>query len=125
MSRILVDTSVWVDHLRKKEPHLVALLEHNQVLMHPMIRGELACGYSHNRDQILSLFKDLPQAFEATHDEALYCLDMHKLSGKGVGFVDLNLLASTLLTKNALLWTRDRRLQKLALSLDICQQMPP
>ncbi len=124
MSRVLVDTSVWVGHLRKKEPHLVALLEQNQVLMHPMIRGELACGYLHNRDQILGLFKDLPQATQATDDEALYCLEAHSLMGKGIGFVDLHLLASVLLTKKTLLWTRDRRLHKLALSLNVCMVSP-
>ena len=119
MARVLVDTSVWIDHLRDKDEHLISLLKQNQVLMHPMIRGELACGCLHNRDQILSLLKNLPQVSEATHDEALYCLEKHKLMGKGIGFIDLHLLASTFLAKNALLWTRDRRLHKLALSLNL------
>jgi len=120
VSRVLVDTSVWIDHLRNKDPHLIALLEHNQVLMHPMIVGELACGNLHNRSQILSLFNNLPQATEATHDEALYLLGTHNLMGKGIGFVDLHLLASALLSKNTLLWTRDQRLHKLARSLSVC-----
>ncbi len=75
MSRVLVDTSIRVDHLRQKEAHLISLLEHNQVLMHPVVLGELACGNLHNRNQLLDLFKNLPQATEAIHDEALYCLD--------------------------------------------------
>jgi predicted nucleic acid-binding protein len=120
MARVLVDTSVWVDHLRAKDEHLIHLLKQNQVLMHPMIRGELACGCLHNRDQILNLLKNLPQVSEATHDEALYCLEKHNLMGKGIGFIDLHLLASTFLAKNALLWTRDRRLHKLALALNVC-----
>jgi predicted nucleic acid-binding protein len=120
MARILVDTSIWVDHLRNKDEQMISLLKQNQVLMHPMIRGELACGYLHQRVQILSLLNDLPQVSEATHDEALYCLEKHTLMGKGIGFIDLHLVASTLLTKNALLWTRDRRLHKLALNLNLC-----
>jgi predicted nucleic acid-binding protein len=119
VSRVLVDTSVWIDHFRQKDEHLINILEDNRVLTHPMIWGELACGHLHNRDQILSLFKNLPQASEATHDEALYCLTSHNLMGKGIGFVDLHLLASILLTKNTLLWTRDKRLHKLALSLNV------
>ncbi len=120
MSQVLVDTSVWVDHLRKKDGRLVALLECNQVLVHPMVWGELACGNLHNRDQFLNLLKNLPRVTDATHDEALYCLEANKLMGKGIGFIDLHILASVLLTKRALLWTRDRRLQTLALSLSVC-----
>ncbi len=120
MARILVDTSIWIDHLREKDEQLISLLKQNQVLMHPMVRGELACGCLHNRNQLLSLLKNLPQVPEATHDEVLYCLDKHELMGKGIGFIDLHLLASTLLAKDSLLWTRDRRLHKLALSLKVC-----
>jgi len=119
MTRVLVDTSVWIDHLRNKDEQLISLLKQNQVLMHPMIRGELACGCLHNRDQLLSLLKNLPQMPEATHDEALYCLEKHTLMGKGIGFIDLHLLASTFLAQNALLWTRDRRLNKLAQALNV------
>ena len=119
MARVLVDTSVWIDHLRDKDEQLISLLKQNQVLMHPMILGELACGCLHSRDQILSLLKNLPQVPEATHDEALYCLEKNKLMGKGIGFIDLHLLAATFLANNNLLWTRDRRLRKLALSLNL------
>ncbi len=119
MARILVDTSIWIDHLRNKDDHLVNLLQHSQVLIHPIIRGELACGCLHNRDQFLGLLNNLPKAAEATHDEALFCLEKHKLMGKGVGFVDVHLLASALLSKNTLLWTRDRRLHDLAQLLNV------
>jgi len=120
VARVLVDTSVWIDHLREKDEHLISLLKQNQMLMHPMIRGELACGCLHNRDQILNLLQNLPQVSEATHDEALYSLEKHKLMGKGIGFIDLHLLASAFLAKNALLWTRDRRLHELGQSLNVC-----
>jgi predicted nucleic acid-binding protein len=116
---ILVDTSVWIDHFRDKNEQLIDLLNHNQVLMHPMIRGELACGSLHHREQFLSLLKDLPQSVEATNDEALYCLESNKLMGKGIGFIDLHLLASVFLMNGVLLWTRDRRLHKLAVFLSI------
>jgi len=123
MSRILVDTSVWIDHLRSKDEQLTHLLSHNQVLMHPMIRGEIACGCLHHRDQLLNLLENLPQITQATHDEALYCLEANKLMGKGIGFIDLHLLAAVFLTKNTLLWTRDHRLNKLALSLNLSWEL--
>ena len=119
MAKILVDTSVWVDHFRNKNEHLIRLLKQNQVLMHPMIRGELACGNLHQRIQILSLLNDLPKAPEASHDEVLIFLEKQGLMGKGVGFIDLHLLVSTLLAKNALLWTKDRRLNALSLQLKL------
>ena len=122
---ILVDTSVWIDHFRDKNEQLIDLLNHNQVLMHPMIRGELACGCLHNRNQILSLLNNLPQISEATHDEALYCMEQHNLMGKGIGFIDLHLLASVFLSNNTLLWTRDRRLHRLSLSLNLCWEPSP
>jgi len=119
VARILVDTSVWIDHLRNKNTQLGSLLEHNQVLMHPLVRGELACGYLHNRVQILSLLSDLAHVPEVTHEEALYCLEAHSLMGKGIGLVDVHLLSSVFLSKNTLLWTRDKRLHELSKSLNI------
>lgn len=124
MARILVDSSIWVDHLRDNDAQLIDLLNRNQVLMHPMIKGELACGCLHNRDQILNLLNNLPQVNEASHDEALYCMEQHDLMGKGIGFIDLHLLASTFLSNNVLLWTRDRRLHKQARALDLCWDAP-
>ncbi|MEE9395792.1 MAG: type II toxin-antitoxin system VapC family toxin [Methylococcales bacterium] len=111
---VLVDTSIWIDHLRSKDERLVNLLEQGQVSIHPMIIGELACGYLHNRQQLLSLWKNLSYVTEATHNEAVHCLEENKLMGKGIGFIDLHLLASTLLTANTTLWTRDRCLHNLA-----------
>ncbi len=84
-----------------------------------MVIGELACGNLQNRQQILALLKKLPPAVEATHGEVFYCFDQYKLMGKGVGFVDLHLLASTLLSPNTVLWTRDRRLNDVAKDLKV------
>lgn len=116
---ILVDTSVWVDHLRSTDDVLVRLLNTGQVCMHPMIIGELACGNLQNREQLLGLWQNLPSVLEVSHDEVLFTLHSHKLMGKGVGLVDLHLLSSTLLTSNTLLWTRDQRLARAAKELQI------
>ena len=116
---VLVDTSVWIDHLRAKDDQLVKLLESNQVYMHPMVIGELACGNLQNRQCFLSLLKNLPCATEATHDEVLHHIEKNGLMGKGVGLIDLHLLAATLLTPHTSLWTREGRLQKIANSLNV------
>jgi predicted nucleic acid-binding protein len=111
---ILVDTSVWVDHLRKGEPALVAALETGQVLMHPFVVGELACGSLNNRTEVLSLLHDLPQAPVATDAEALGFIDRHELMGRGIGYLDVHLLVSVALTDPARIWTRDKRLAVVA-----------
>lgn len=100
---VLVDTSIWIDHLRSNNLKLAGLLEQNLVSIHPMIIGEFACGNLRNRQQLLNFWQNLPYATEASHHETLYCLEHHKLMGKGVGFIDLHLLASTLLSTNTLL----------------------
>jgi len=117
---VLVDTSVWIDHLRFSELQLITLLEHGRVSIHPMVIGELACGNLKNRKELLALLKNLPHAVEASHKEVFHCIEKNKLMGKGIGFVDSHLLASSLLSPNTVLWTRDRRLNDLAGLLDIC-----
>lgn len=117
---ILVDTSVWIDHLRSSDEQLANLLVAGQVAIHPMVMGELACGNLKNRAQVMGLLHNLPVVSEASHKEALYCLEQHALMGRGIGFVDLHLLASVLLTPNTLLWTRDRRLNAMATDLNVC-----
>lgn len=114
---VLVDSSVWIDHLRQKDVLLSQLLINHQVCIHPMVIGELACGNLQNRSSIIKLWKNLPHANQATHMEALHCLDKHNLFGKGIGFIDLHLLASTLLSPDTLLWTNDRRLKNIAVAL--------
>lgn len=114
---ILVDTSVWVDHLRAKDERLTLLLKELRVCMHPMIWGELACGNLQNRATLLRLWQGLPEIKQATHAEAMYCLEQHQLMGKGIGYVDLHLLSAVLLTPSTQLWTRDKRLKDLASAL--------
>lgn len=116
---ILVDTSVWVDHLRKGDRGLAELLTASNVLMHPFVIGELACGNLRKRDQILALLKDLPCAAVATDGEVLFFIERHTLMGRGLGYVDVHLLASVALQATARLWTRDRRLRVAADSLEL------
>jgi len=111
---ILVDTSVWVEHLRRREPILAAALNANEVLMHPFVLGELACGNLNRRAEVLSLMRELPPAPVVTEDEALDFIDRRKLMGRGVGYVDVHLLASVVLTESTSLWTRDKWLASLA-----------
>ena len=115
---ILVDTSVWVDHLRAGNRALVSLLQGEEVLTHPFIIGELACGRMRNRRRILSLLGTLPSARVAGHDEVLALVDGHRLFGRGIGWIDAHLLASALLS-HARLMTLDRRLSSLAAVLEI------
>ncbi len=116
---ILVDTSVWIDHLRVGDEHLSDLLNTSQVLAHPFVIGELACGNLHNRDDVLRLLDDLPRAPVASHEEVLHFIECNKLMGQGIGFIDAHLLASTALADAALIWTRDRQLQKAARKLKL------
>ena len=108
---ILVDTSVWIDHLRKGNVRLEKLLNENKVLCHPFIIGELACGNLKNRAQILSLLEFLPKAVQAEHEEVMQLIESRCLMGKGLGYIDVHLLASALMTP-VTLWTLDEKLQK-------------
>jgi predicted nucleic acid-binding protein len=106
---ILVDTSVWVDHFRKGAPQLASVLENSEVLMHSFVLGELACGNLANRSEVLRLLGDLPLAPVATDIEALAFIETHTLMGRGIGYLDVHLLASVVLAGDAQIWTRDRR----------------
>jgi predicted nucleic acid-binding protein len=107
----LVDTSVWVDHLRSGDAQLAGLLERGGVVMHPFVIGEIACGSLTHRSAILELLQELPTAAVAESEEVLGFIERHALHGKGIGYVDAHLLASVALTQGASLWTRDKRLQ--------------
>lgn len=111
---ILVDTSVWVDHLRRGDAQLAELLEGAAVITHPFIVGEIACGSLADRRTVLELLQDLPMATVAEAGEILGFIERHRLHGKGIGYVDAHLLASVALTDGAALWTRDRRLRAAA-----------
>ena len=116
---ILVDASIWVDHLRRGVPALFGLLERGQVLTHSFVIGEIALGNLPNRARFLAELRKLPHAIAATDEEAIALIDQHALSGRGIGFVDLHLVAATLLTPDANLWTRDRRLAKVVSQLGL------
>jgi hypothetical protein len=122
---ILVDTSVWIDHLRKGTPALAVALEDGQVLMHPFVLGELACGNLRNRTEVLRLLGDLSQAPAATDAEARTFIDRHALMGRGIGYIDVHLLASTALAAPARLWTHDRRLSRVAAELALAFEETP
>lgn len=116
---ILVDTSVWIDHLRTGDEDLAALLNNSQVLMHPFVLGELACGNLHNRNELLALFKDLPRVTVATDDEVLFFIERHALMARGIGYVDAHLLAAVTLGGVTRLWTRDKHLRIVADTLGL------
>ncbi|MES9939597.1 MAG: type II toxin-antitoxin system VapC family toxin [Candidatus Thiodiazotropha sp. 6PLUC1] len=111
---ILVDTSVWIDHLRSGDDALMTLLNSARVLMHPFVLGELACGNLRQRVEVLSLLQNLPQAAVAQDGEVLFFIEQHELMGRGIGYVDAHLMAAVVLDRGARLWTRDKRLHILA-----------
>jgi hypothetical protein len=110
---MLVDTSVWVDHLRKRNSTLVSLLESGEVLTHPFVIGELACGNLAHRSKVLSALADLPSVPSASHEEVLDFLETRRLMGRGLGWIDLHLLASAIIAKVPL-WSADKRLSAAA-----------
>jgi predicted nucleic acid-binding protein len=115
---ILVDTSVWVDHFRRRHARLERLLLDDQVLCHPFVIGELACGNLRNRAEVIALLGQLAPAEPADDPEVLEFVERNRLCGSGLGWVDAHLLASTVLS-GAFLWTLDRRLQRAAGSLRV------
>ncbi len=115
---VLADTSVWVSHLRDGNPSLEVLLNDGEAVCHPFIIGELACGNLKNRSEILSLLQSLPMATQAEHEEVLQFIENKLLMGKGVGYVDVHLLASALLT-GVPIWTLDKKLYEVSSKLGI------
>lgn len=110
---ILVDSSIWVDHLRRRHSGLARLLDQGLVLIHPFVVGEIALGLLKNRAEILALLAELPSAPLVRHEDALAVVERRGLAGAGIGWVDAHLLASALVG-NVPLWTRDRRLETVA-----------
>ena len=115
---MLVDTSVWIDHLRKRNATLVHHLETMQVSTHPFVIGEVACGSLANRAQFLKLLAAMPQVAPASHDEVLHFIVAHRLMGRGLGWIDMHLLASASLAKLPL-WTLDKRLSAVTRELGL------
>ena len=121
---ILVDTSVWVDHLRRGDSRLADLLERGVVVTHPFVVGEIACGSLSDRAAVLELLQELPTVVAADNDEALGFIERYGLYGKGIGYVDVHLLAAVALTHDARLWTHDKRLHSVADDLSLAIQDP-
>jgi len=117
---ILVDTSVWIDHLRHGDVELTRLLNSGQVLAHRFIIGELALGNLQNRNIVLSALQNLPQITVASDEEVLYFIENNAIFGTGVGYIDAHLLAAVRLFPGALLWTRDKRLLAESVRLGLC-----
>ena len=115
---VLVDASVWIDHLHRADRELIALLQRSEVVMHSAVLGELACGRLPNRQEFLSLWSALPRAMEASSEEGLRLVEERELWGKGLGWVDILLLGSALLS-GVKLWTRDRPLLRVVKDLGL------
>lgn len=116
---ILVDTSIWVDHLRVGDRRLQRLLEAGSVLSHPWVVGELALGHLRQRQEVIGLLSSLPTATVATPTEMIVFIERHQLMGRGIGYVDVQLLAATKLTGDTRLWTRDKHLGASATQLGL------
>ena len=116
---IVVDSSVWIDHLRRANGELARLLGVGGVLCHPFVIGELACGYLRHRQSFLAELAVLPVAPQARHAEALEFVERHALAGRGIGWADVHLLVATALAQPAKLWTRDKRLAAAAAALGL------
>ena len=115
---VLVDTSMWVSHLREGNQELETLLNDGDVICHPFIVGELACGNIKNRAEILSLLQLLPMVIQVEHEELLQFIDTNSLMGKGLGYVDVHLAASAALT-GVPIWTLDKSLDRISKKLNI------
>jgi hypothetical protein len=110
---ILVDTSIWIDHLRSGSSALASLLQEDFVSTHDFVIGEVACGNLRNRTEVLGLLQSLPRLAAATEDEVLFFIEQQQLMGRGVGYIDAHLLAAAVM-HGARLWTKDRRLKTIA-----------
>jgi predicted nucleic acid-binding protein len=115
---MLVDTSVWIDHFRRSNPALVTALERGDVECHDFVLGELACGMLPRREDVLTLMQALPRLTPVPHGEVMSLVSERQLWGRGLGWVDVNLLAAALVAR-AGLWTMDRRLRRVASSLEV------
>ncbi len=119
---ILVDTSVWVDHLRSHDASMSDLLDRQLVLTHPFVIGELAMGSFKQRDIVMEELQNLPQAMIGHGNEVLSFITHRKLFGLGIGYIDAHLLVAAQLTQDTFLWTRDKRLFDIAQSLSLAYQ---
>lgn len=121
---ILVDTSIWVNHLRDRDEALANLLDQGMVLTHPFIIGEIALGDLRQRPVVLDALSDLPLAHVATDPEVLHFIEANRLFGSGIGYIDAHLLAAVRLNADTSLWTKDRRLHSAAARLGLAAVVP-
>jgi len=122
--KLLVDTSVWIDHFKNPNRDLVVALNQDIVLTHPLIIGEVICGTPPQRGKVIRNLQDMGQSYVPLLDEVSEFVEKHKLYGLGCGFIDINLLLSSLITPQAKLWTKDKRLFKLAKRFNIGYEAP-
>ena len=120
---VLADSSVWVGHFRAQDPRLIPLLEEGSVLMHPFVMGEIACGHFKNRARVLAQLDALPVAATASHDEVMQFVEVWKLAGRGIGWIDTHLILSALLS-DCTLWTLDVRLKNAAIHVGVRHYAP-
>ena len=116
---ILLDASIWIDHVRAADGGVLALLEGGKVLCHPFVVGEVGLGNFRGRDAFLVELNKLPAAEIASHREVIQLVERHRLFGRGIGYVDAHLLAAAFLTSDAKLWTRDKGLKEAASKLGL------
>ena len=121
---ILADTSIWIDYFRGSRLEMAKHLANDQIAMHPLVAAELALGSLKNRQQTLADLDELPQAEVAYLDEVRSMIETHKLYSKGIGLVDMHLIASCLMTPGTQLWTRDGGLASVAESLGVAAKLP-
>ena len=119
---ILIDSSVWIDHLRRGDASLSLLLESGRACTHAFVVGELACGNLKSRNNLLDLLRSLPTLAAATDDEVLFFIERHQLMGQGMGYIDIHLLAAVAMNGATQLWTRDKKLAEIADKLGLLHQ---
>lgn len=119
---ILLDTSIWIDHLRRREEGVEFLLKRNQAQVHPFVIGEIALGQIAHYKSVINSLSKLPQGPVAAWSSVLFMIQNYALMGSGIGYVDAHLLASAKLQPNTRLWTRDKRLARIAATLDVAYE---
>ena len=116
---IMLDSSIWIDHLRHREPRVEELLALDEAAVHPLVIEELAVGSIPDRTELFDLLRQLPFAPSVSHEEAMRLIEGHRLWGRGLGTIDVRLLGSAVVSRGIRLWTRDRRLHDAATELGV------